>query len=94
MATFFKDLRGFCCLAMASLALLAGATASAQSGPGVFYYRWNSAPPPDAITPGDVREALLWTGHLDAVIKGELSVAVRKATQAWQKSKATRSPRR
>ena len=87
MATFFKDLRGFCCLAMASLALLAGATASAQPGPGVFYYRWNSAPPPDAITPGDVREALLWTGHLDAVIKGELSVAVRKATQAWQKSK-------
>ena len=45
------------------------------------------APPADEITPADVRMALIWTGHLDAVYKGELAAAVRKAAQAWQKSK-------
>ena len=67
------------------LLALAGGTAFAQQN--VFQYRWNSKPPADEILPGDVRMALVWTGHLDAVYKGELDAAVRKAAQAWQKSK-------
>lgn len=54
---------------------------------GVFPYRWNDGPSADAITPADVREALVWTGNLDFFFKGELSAAVRKGTQAWQKAK-------
>ena len=54
---------------------------------GVFSYRWNDTPPADAITPADIREALVWTGHLDFFFKGDLNAAVRKATQAWQKAK-------
>jgi S1-C subfamily serine protease len=54
---------------------------------GVFPYRWNDAPPADAVTAADIREALVWTGHLDFFFKGELSGAVLKGTQAWQKSK-------
>lgn len=54
---------------------------------GVFPYQWYDAPPADAITPADIREALVWTGHLDFFFKEELSAAVRKATQAWQKKK-------
>lgn len=85
MPALFALLRALCCLAAASLALLAGGAASAQQG--VFYYRWNSAPPANEITPGDIRMALVWTGHLQAVYRGELADAVRKAAQAWQKSK-------
>jgi hypothetical protein len=44
-------------------------------------------PPADAITPGDLREALVWTGHLGHTYKGEFVDALRKAAQAWQKSK-------
>jgi S1-C subfamily serine protease len=80
----FACLRALC-LAAASLTVLAGSTAFAQQN--VFQYRWNSKPPADEILPGDVRMALVWTGHLDAVYKGELDAAVRKAAQAWQKSK-------
>ena len=87
MPTFFAWLRVIGCAAASSLALLLCGASHAQQGPGVFAYRWNSAPPPDAITPADVREALMWTGHLDAAFRGELNVAVRKAAQAWQKSK-------
>jgi S1-C subfamily serine protease len=54
---------------------------------GVFSYRWNDGPPADAITAADIREALVWTGHLDFFFKGDLNAAVRKATQAWQKAK-------
>jgi S1-C subfamily serine protease len=82
----FACLRAFCCLA-AGVLMLVGGVASAQQGPGIFAYRWNRAPPAEDITPADVREALMWTGHLDAVFKGELAVAARKAWQAWQKSK-------
>ena len=70
----------------AMLGVLQGGVASAQHA-GVFPYRWNDAPPADAVTPHDVREALMWTGHLDAVFKGELADAVRKATNAWLKAK-------
>jgi S1-C subfamily serine protease len=73
-------------VAASLVALLTGAVEAQQAG--VFPYRWNDEPPADAITPADIREALMWTGHLDAVFKGELSVAVLRATQAWQKSKA------
>jgi len=66
--------------------MLLGSAAQAEQT-GVFPYRWVDAPPADAITPSDVREALMWTGHLDFVFKGELSEAVRKATSAWQKSR-------
>jgi hypothetical protein len=61
--------------------------AFAQHG-GIFAYRWNSAPPADAITPGDIREALIWTGHLESIYRrGELADVTRKASLAWQKSK-------
>jgi S1-C subfamily serine protease len=80
----FACLRALCCLSAASLTLLAS-TAFAQQN--VFQYRWNKAPPADEILPGDVRMALVWTGHLDAVYRGVLDAAVRKAAQAWQKSK-------
>ena len=85
MPALFALLRALCCLAAAGLALLAGGAAFAQQG--VFSYRWNSAPPAGEITPGDIRTALVWTGHLQAVYRGELADAVRKAAQAWQKSK-------
>jgi hypothetical protein len=82
----FALLRALCGLALACAALtLAGGAAFAQRG--VFQYRWNSPPPADAITPGDIRIALLWTGHLQSVYRGELDAAVLKAAQAWQKSK-------
>jgi S1-C subfamily serine protease len=87
LPALFACLRAFCCLAAGSLTLLAGSVTYAQQGPGVFAYRWNGAPPAEAITPGDVREALMWTGHLEAVFRGELDVVVRKAAQAWQTSK-------
>jgi S1-C subfamily serine protease len=65
--------------------MLLGGAVQAQSG--VFPYRWNDAPPADAITKADIREALIWTGHLNELAKGDLNDAVRQATQAWQKSK-------
>src|SRR5580692_2736651 len=74
----FALLRALCGLALACAALtLAGGAAFAQRG--VFQYRWNSPPPADAITPGDIRIALLWTGHLQSVYRGELDAAVLKA---------------
>ncbi len=66
--------------------MLLSSTVQAQTM-GVFPYRWNDAPPADAVTAADIREALVWTGHLDFFFKGELSGAVLKGTQAWQKSK-------
>ena len=65
--------------------LVSGAVQAQQTG--VFPYRWTDVPPADAITPADVREALMWTGHLDFAFKGELAKTVRNATNAWQKSK-------
>ena len=87
MPALFACLRALCCLAAASLTVLALAGGTAFAQQNVFQYRWNSKPPADEILPGDVRMALVWTGHLDAVYKGELDAAVRKAAQAWQKSK-------
>jgi S1-C subfamily serine protease len=86
LPTPFTSLRILACLA-AGVLMAFGVAARAQQ-PGVFSYRWNDAPPADAITPADIREALMWTGHLDASFKGELSAAVLQATQAWQKSKS------
>ena len=85
MPALFACLRALCCLVAASLTLLAGGAAFAQQN--VFQYTWNSKPPADEILPGDVRMALVWTGHLDAIYRGEPDAAVRKAAQAWQKSK-------
>ena len=65
--------------------LLSGAVQAQQAG--VFPYRWTMRRLPTPSRSADVREALIWTGHLDFVFKGELAEAVRKATQAWQKSK-------
>jgi S1-C subfamily serine protease len=65
--------------------LLSGAVQAQQAG--VFPYQWNDPPPTEAITSADVREALMWTGHLDFVFKGDLTQAVRKAANAWQRSK-------
>lgn len=74
------------------LAFLASGTSFAQqSGAfisvGVFSYKWNAAPPFDAIMPTDIRLALVWTGHLEATFYGDFSAALRQGTQAWQKSK-------
>ena len=85
MPIAFTSLRVLACLTAGVLTALCS-TAQAQQQ-GVFPYRWNEAPPADAITPADIREALMWTGHLQASFKGELSAAVLEATQAWQKSK-------
>ena len=76
--------------AAAAAMLLCGAV-QAQQPSGVFHYRWNSAPPAEAITPVDIHEALMWTGHLDAVFKGEMNAAVLKAAQAWQISRGHRA---
>lgn len=65
--------------------MLLSGVAHAQSG--VFPYRWNDTPPADAISKADIREALIWTGHLNQVSKGDLNEAVQQATRAWQKSK-------
>lgn len=81
----FASLRIFGCAAAILGVLLSGTVQAQQTG--VFPYRWNDAPPADAVTPADVREALMWTGHLEFVFRGELAEAVRKATNAWQKSK-------
>jgi S1-C subfamily serine protease len=81
----FASLRVFARAAAIIGVLLSGAVQAQQTG--VFPYRWVDAPPADAITSSDVREALMWTGHLEFVFKGELAEAVRKATNAWQKSK-------
>jgi len=74
--------------AAGGLALLASAAALAQSAPplGVFAYKWNAPIPKDMITPGDIQQGLIWTGHL-AVPDGSGSTAIRKATQAWQAAK-------
>jgi S1-C subfamily serine protease len=69
------------------LGVLLGSAVQAQQT-GVFPYRWADTPPADAITPADVREALMWTGHLDFAFKGELADGVRKAMNAWQKAKS------
>lgn len=84
MPILFAYLRALGCTVGGLMMLLSG-MAHAQSG--VFPYRWNDSPPADAVTPADIREALMWTGHLSHVFKGDLNEAVRQATQAWQKSK-------
>jgi S1-C subfamily serine protease len=88
LPTLFAHLRVLGCAAGSLVTLFCGAL-QAQQG-GVFPYRWNETPPAEAITPADVREALMWTGHLDVVFKGDLNDAVRRATEAWQKSKGYR----
>ena len=65
--------------------MLLSGVARAQSG--VFPYRWNGAPPTEAITPTDIREALIWTGHLDYFYTGGVAEPARRAAQAWQKAK-------
>jgi hypothetical protein len=77
-------MRALCCGLAASLALAGGAAVAQQN---IFHYSWSSAPPADAIAPADIRMALIWTGHLQAIYRGELAAAELKAAQAWQKSK-------
>jgi S1-C subfamily serine protease len=86
LPTLFALLRVLGCAAAGGVALLCAGALQAQQ-PGAFHFRWNSPPPAEAITPADVRMALIWTGHLDAIFKGDLDAAVRKSAQAWQKSK-------
>jgi hypothetical protein len=74
------------------LALLAGGAGYAQqsgafSTAGAFSYKWNAAPPLEAIMPVDIRWALIWTGHLEATFRGDFDAFLRQGTQAWQKSK-------
>src|SRR5262249_5601769 len=58
-----------------------------QQQSDVFNYRWINAPTAEAIGPRDIRHALMWTGHFNAFVTGDFDAAIRKATQAWQKSK-------
>jgi hypothetical protein len=58
---------------------------SAQQS-GVFPYRWNDTPPSDAIQPSDIREALVWTGHLDLALRSEHADTVPRAVTSWQKA--------
>lgn len=85
LLTPLTSLRALGCLATTLVLLLCGAVNAQQTG--VFPYRWNDAPPVDAITPADIREALLWTGHLDVAFRGDLNSAVLQAAQDWQRSK-------
>ena len=84
MSSFSVSLRALLS-AIAATATLAVAGAWAQQ-PGVFQYRWPDAPPADAIQATDIREALVWTGHLDPSQRGDLTVAIQRATQSWQKA--------
>lgn len=79
-------LRALGLAALGGLALLTSAVAVAQPAPGVFAYRWNAAIPADMITPADVLQALIWTGHV-GVPDGVGEATIRKAAQAWQASK-------
>jgi S1-C subfamily serine protease len=81
-------LRVLVLVAASSLGALLPAPSQAQQGPGVFQYRWMNPPKADDISPVDIRAALIWTGHLNAILpRGDLADTVRKAQQAWQKSK-------
>ena len=75
------------CVAATSLVLLQPASSQAQQQSDIFNYRWINAPTAEAIGPRDIRHALMWTGHFNAFVTGDLNAAMRKATQAWQKSK-------
>ncbi len=68
--------------ALAATASLAASGASAQ----VFSYRWTEAPPAEVVQPGDVRDALVWTGHLDPTQRVGAE-AVEKAKRDWQKAR-------
>lgn len=67
--------------ALAATATLATGVAWAQQA-NVFPYRWNDTPPAEIVQPADIREALVWTGHLDPNQRGDLQ----KALQSWQKA--------
>lgn len=78
----FMRFRTLACAAAACLLpLMPGA---AQQVPSAFHYKWNTPVPTEMITPADIEQALIWTGHI-SVIGGETSA--RKAAQAWQVSK-------
>ncbi|MCA0303866.1 MAG: serine protease [Proteobacteria bacterium] len=68
--------------ALAATATLAAGHAWAQ----VFTYRWNDAPPAEVVQPSDIREALIWTGHLDPTQAGAVADAIDRGTRAWQKA--------
>ena len=74
-------------VAATCLMLCLPASSQAQQQSDIFNYRWISAPKAEAIGPRDIRHALMWTGHFNAFVTGDLNAAMRKATQAWQKSK-------
>ncbi|MGQ0584931.1 MAG: S1C family serine protease [Reyranella sp.] len=89
---FVACLRAFSSMVVGCLALLAsGAGYAQQSGAfstvGVFSYKWNAAPPFEAIMPTDIRLALMWTGHIEATFQGDFNTALRQGAQSWQKSK-------
>ncbi len=84
MSAFRASCR-FLLSALAATAALATGSVSAQQS-GVFPYRWNDTPPSDAIQPADIREALVWTGHLDLALRSEQPDSVLRATTSWQKA--------
>ncbi|MCF8533259.1 MAG: serine protease [Reyranella sp.] len=71
------------CAAACCLVLLMHA-AMAQPVSTAFHYKWNTSVPSEMITPADLEQALIWTGHISSV-GGETSAG--KAARAWQASK-------
>jgi len=83
--TLSTSLRSLSCTA-GSVVLLMSGGAAAEPAPGVFAYKWNASVPAEMITPADMLQALIWTGHI-GLADGGGAAAVRKATQAWQAAK-------
>ncbi len=85
----FLSLSPFRALALAvagSFALLASGAAVAEPAPGAFAYKWNASVPAEMITPTDILQALIWTGHI-GMGDGGGTAAVHAASQAWQVAK-------
>jgi hypothetical protein len=80
---FSGSFRSLFLAAAGSVTLLMSGAAVAEPAPGVFAYKWNASVPADMITPADIVQALIWTGHIGMDNDGG-TTAVRKASQAWQ----------
>lgn len=58
-----------------------------SNSPGVFQYTWRDSIPANAVTAADVQHALIWTGHYEGMVDGNIGPYSRRAITAWQTSK-------
>ena len=72
---------------VATAVALLCAGAQAQMNHGAFKHRWVGAVPMDEISSGDIAQALIWTGHLGIGLNKAVANDLKKAMEAWQKSK-------